>query len=131
MTERLYTSGEVTSLVRANLYGWGIVATLVCLGPSLSVFNHVPEFVAMFKGFGAELPRDTQLLLNWPWLLWVLPAAAILLFVYSIAMPAENSIGSHRRIVWGFAALCVLSLVVVALAVRALYAPIFALGAVV
>ncbi len=128
---RTYSFGEVASLVRSNLYGWGVVASLFCIIPAAQVFSAIPEFTELFKGFGAELPAGTQFVINWPYLLWVLPTLAVLLFILALAASPEKAVARHRVIVAAFAVLCGASLIALGLVVRALYAPIFALGEVV
>lgn len=131
MEERTYSSGEVASLVRQNLLGWGIVATLVCVIPAALVFSAVPRFAELFKGFGADLSAGTRFVLAYPYLLWIVPALAVLVLVVAISSPAHKIVTRNRFFVVMLAVLCGSSLVASALATDALYEPIFALGAVV
>lgn len=132
MTEqRTFTISEVASLVRGNLFAWGAVATCFCAIPAALIFMAVPKFRSLFAGFGADLPAGTVFLLNWRYLLWVLPVLTVLLIGVAWAAPPEKAIASHRRTVQAVAVVCGLSMIVEGLAVVALYAPIFRLGAVV
>ena len=129
--QRMFSTSEVFPLVRGNLFAWGAVAIVFCAIPSALIFVAVPKFRALFAGFGADLPASTMFLLNWRYLIWVLPALAALLLGVSLTAPADKAIARHRGIAGAFAGLCGLSLIVQALALVALYAPIFRLGAVV
>jgi type II secretory pathway component PulF len=131
MNERTYSFDEVTSLVRTNLLGWGVVATLFCIIRAALLYSAVPRFVDLFRGFGADLSAVTQFTIKHSYLLWAIPALSVLLLVLALVAPAERFVTRHRRFVVTFAALCGASLVVSGLAVGALYEPIFALGAVV
>ena len=131
MAERIYSTGEVASLVRNNLSAWGVVAVLFCASPATLIMVAIPRFEALLKGFGAELPGATAFLLHWRFLLWIAPALALLLFGFALTTSPEKVIARHRTVVWAFAVLCCVSLVVTGLAVVALYAPIFRLGSVV
>ncbi len=130
MEERSYSAGEVASLVRQNLLGWGIVAAIFCIIPAALVFRAVPRFAELFKGFGADLSSRTQFVLAYPYLLWILPALAVLVLVIAVATPTEKVIPRNRLFVVLLALICGASLVVSGLATGALYEPIFALGAV-
>lgn len=132
MTEqRMFSTSEVASLVRGNLVSWGAVATCFCAIPATLIFVAVPRFGSLFAGFGADLPASTVFLLNWRYLLWILPVVTLLVIGVALTAPADRAIASHRRTVQTVAVLCGLSLVVEGLAVAALYAPIFRMGAVV
>jgi hypothetical protein len=72
-----------------------------------------------------------MLFLNWPYVVWVFPVATLLLYCVVLAAPADKAIAWHRRMIVAFAVLSILSLIVHGLAVAALYAPIFRMGAVV
>ena len=91
----------------------------------------IPKFRALFVGFGADLPDGTGLLPDRPYLVWVFPVLALLLSCVALTAPAEKAIAWHRRMVAALAVLCVLPMVAQGLAVVALYAPIFFMGAVV
>ena len=127
--QRVFTTSEVFSLVRSNLLAWGAVAIAFCALPAALIFVSVPKFRSLFAGFGADLPDSTLFLLNSRYLVWILPALALLLLVTALTAAAEKAIAWHPRVVGAFAALCVLSLILHALALVALYAPIFRLGA--
>jgi hypothetical protein len=126
-----FSAGEVHSLVRANLFAWGAVATAFCAIPSGLIFAAIPKFEALFVGFGADLPAVTEFLLHRPYLVWVFPFLALLLSCVALCAPVETATAWHRRTVAMFAVLCVLSMVAEGLAIAALYAPMFAMGAVV
>jgi len=127
----MYSTSEVASLVRGNLTAWGVMAILFCVIPSSLIIAAIPKFRSLFSGFGADLPDTTMFLLNSQYLLWILPALALLLLVIALTTPPETAIAWHRRTVAAFAVLCCASLLVEALALVALYAPIFRLGAVI
>jgi len=129
--QRLFNASEISLLVRGNLIAWGVVAVLFCVIPSALIFLAVPKFDSLFSGFGADLPDGTMFLLRWRLLLLVLPTLAVLLLGLALNTAPDNPIKWHQRIVMAFAALCCSALIVEGLAVVALYAPIFRLGAVV
>ena len=129
--QRTYTTGEVGSLVRGNILAWGVTTIVFCAIPSALVFIAVPKFRELFRGFGADLPDMTQFLLDWRYLLWVLPVLAISQLIFGLAVPEDRAIAQHRGLVGAFAATCCASLLIQGLAVAALYAPIFRLGAVI
>jgi hypothetical protein len=129
--QRTYSTSEVASLVRRNLSAWGTVAIAFCTAPSALIFFAVPKFESLFNGFGAELPPATMFLLNWRYLLWILPALGLLLLGVALITPVEKAIDWNWRMVGAFAVLCCASMLVEGLALVALYAPIFRLGAVI
>ena len=129
--ERTFSTNEVSSLVRGNLIAWGSVAIVFCVVPAALLYGAVPQFLSLFGGFGADLPDSTMFLLEWRSLLWITPALALLLLGFALANSQDNAIAWHRRVVTAFALLCCCSMIVEALAVIALYAPIFRLGAVI
>jgi type II secretory pathway component PulF len=107
------------------------VAIVFCAVPSALIFFAVPRFHSLFNGFGADLPPATVFLLGWRYLVWILPALGLLLLGVTLITPAEKAIGRNGRMVAAFAVLCCTSMLVEALALVALYAPIFRLGAVI
>jgi len=129
--QRTFTTGEVFALVRGSLAAWGAAAIVFCAIPSALIFIAIPKFKALFAGFGADLPASTTFLLNWRYLIWILPVLTLVLLAVALAAPADKAIARHRSTAAAFAVLCGLSMLVQGLAVVALYAPIFRLGAVV
>ena len=129
--ERMFSISEVSSLVRGNLIAWGVVAVVFCVIPAALIYGAVPQFRSLFGGFGADLPASTMFLLEWRILLWIAPALVLLLLIASVMASPDKAIAWHRRVVTAFAFLCCFSMVVQGLAVVALYAPIFRLGAVI
>jgi hypothetical protein len=129
--QRMFSTGEVNSLVRGNLIAWGAVAVIFCVIPAALVYAAVPQFRTLYGGFGADLPDSTMFLLEWRILLWVTPALTLLLLGSALTTSPDKAIEWHRRVVAAFAVLCSFSMIVEGLAVIALYAPIFRLSAVV
>jgi hypothetical protein len=131
MEERSYSAAEVASLIRQNFFGWGVVAALFCVIPAALVFRAVPRFAELFKGFGADLSARTQFVLAYPYLLWVLPALAVLVLVLASTTRAQGVVTRHGLFVFLLVLICGASVVVSGLVIDALYEPIFDLGAVV
>ena len=129
--QRTFTIGEVTSLVRDNLIGWGVACIVFCVLPSILIFFPIPKFAELFRGFGADLPIITRILMDWRFLVWTPSVLAVILLWFALTSSPEDIIARHRRIIGAFAALCCFSIIIHGIAVFALYAPILLLGAVV
>ncbi|HEX8957627.1 MAG TPA: hypothetical protein VF798_15210 [Burkholderiaceae bacterium] len=86
----------------------------------------VPAFEQVFAAFGASLPWGTALVLasrSW----WWLPTAVVAaLWCYSLWAPRRLHYRSQLMI--AFASLCIGANAAIALAIVALYSPIFTLG---
>jgi hypothetical protein len=120
----------IESFMRTNLIAWGVVAMIICVVPAVMLFGVVPSFESLFKGLGADLPWNTQLLISHTWLLLVPPVAAVILVLVTV-FPAAGSVARQKKVIIALAVFSCLAIVVGSLAIEALYAPIFKLGAVV
>ena len=127
----MFSTDEVYSLVRGNLFGWAAVAIVFCAFPAAMIFAAVPRFASLFRGIGADLPDGTMFLLRWPSVVWIPAALVLALTFHALTAPADRAIARHSRTVAVFAVLCCVSLVIQGLAVVALYLPFLRLGAVV
>ncbi len=129
--QRTYTTTEVASIVRGNLLMWGATAIVFCAVPSALIFIAIPKFDSLFGGFGADLPATTTFLLEWRYLLWVMPVLVLALLGISLSRRADEAIRASRPTVAAIAVAACASLLAQGFAVVALYAPIFRLGAVI
>jgi len=127
--QRTYTTSEVASLVRSNLWAWGAAAILFCAIPSALIFVAIPKFESLFRGYGADLSGMTMFVLRWRYLVWVMPALVLVLLCVGLSRRTDQEIRSHRSTVAAIAIACCVSLLAQGLAVAALYAPILRMGA--
>lgn len=88
------------------------------------------QFEVVFRGFGADLPLITRLVLKSAWLWWPLALTGAAIAVW-IAMHARISRLEFRRMKLALRVYGLVLGISVATLVYALYAPIFKLGAVV
>ena len=129
--EKMYSASEVASLLRGSLTGWGLAALLFCALPSSYIFFAIPRFESLFKGFGADLPVVTMVLLHWRYILWVLPVLLLALIGAAYSRTPQRAIETHNLSVTVIGGVCCPSMLLQGAAIYALYAPIFRLGAVV
>jgi hypothetical protein len=81
-----------------------------------------------FKGFGADVPLLTRLVIHSRRAFWILPAGSAVLFIVG-ARADSSTLARHARIVLILGIWSTLILAVATTAVIALYSPIRELGA--
>jgi type II secretory pathway component PulF len=99
----------------------GAVVCFACLYFFAYVYWSIPNYIDLFKGFGAKLPGETRFVLD-TYRFWG---------VFAIAALAGTTMlfTEHRRWGWGLLAPAGVSVVILwPLTVWALYAPIFDMG---
>jgi hypothetical protein len=92
--------------------------------------NRIERFRELFRGFGADLPPPTQFVLGSAWIWYVLALCGAGLGAWVINKPAVSH-AELRKMKFAVRAFTVVAGLFVAFAIYAIYAPIFALRAVV
>jgi len=117
------------SPARSNVVGWGILSVTVGAVVAGVVGRFAVALPDLFQGFGADVPWVTTFVLNWWYGLWLIPVVAAVVCVAALLGPDVPG-GQHRTVVT-LALLCAAAVVLGALAMLALYTPIFSMGQVV
>jgi hypothetical protein len=120
------SSQETTSTdpaARGRVLGWGLVSVAIGAVVALFVGRRAPDFAVVWAGFGESLPLATKLVLGWWYLLWLIPAAALVVSLTPLRHPDIS--GSRRRRVRWLVALAASAVVLGVVAIAALYAPAF------
>ena len=112
-------------LAPGHLVGWGLLSVVLGVAVAAFVGYRVPMFAAMFSGFGPFLPVPTQLVINGWYVLWLLPAVALVVFLVG---SRRGKVGSQRRTVMLIAILSAATMLLGVLAMAALYIPVCCLG---
>ncbi len=93
---------------------------------AIQISYSVPEFEAMFKGFGVELPKRTINVLKYHYLGLVIPLIALFASVYFVKNKLEQT---SKNIVYGVSVIAFVTTVSwQAYAVEAMYSPIMQMG---
>ena len=106
--------------------GWGLLSVVLGVAVAAFVGYRVPVFAAMFSGFGPFLPVPTQLVISGWYVLWLLPAVALVVFL--VGSRRGKGGGSQRRTVMLLAILSAVTMLLGVLAMAALYIPVCCLG---
>ena len=114
------------SLARSNIIGWGVLSVTIGVVVAAFVGRMAPELFGLFVGFGADVPASTRFVLGWWGLLWVMPVLALVVCVGALRRPDEPRLPNPAIV--ALAALAALTIALGALAMFALYDPIFAMG---
>jgi len=107
----------------------GIVAGTALMAASMWA-NNIERFRELFRGFGAELPAATRFILGAAWIWYLLAICGAALGAWVINKPIVNG-PELRRMKLAVRAFTLVVGLFIAFAIYAVYAPIFALGAVV
>jgi ABC-type Co2+ transport system permease subunit len=112
-------------LAPGHLVGWGLLTVVIGVAVAAFVGYRVPVFAAMFSGFGPILPVPTQLVSSGWYVLWLMPAVALVVFLVGSRRPG---VASQRRTVMLLAILSAVTMLLGVLAMAALYIPLCCLG---
>jgi hypothetical protein len=116
---------DAATSARRNLLVWGTVAVVLGCSAAGGVGLYAPDFAELYRGFGPDLPLTARLVIGFWYVLFALPAAALLLT--SLGLRAQSAAGARRALLW----IHVLSATAVALgllALGAMIAPLFTMG---
>jgi len=92
----LEASNRLRAKVKSAMMYPTVVMSVACIISTLLIVFIVPTFAKMFAGFGADLPKPTQLLLNVSnfirdyWYVVTFPGLAIMLTVFSINLLGDG-----------------------------------------
>jgi hypothetical protein len=111
-------------MIAAILEGW------TALYAAYSAPETLREFAVLFKGFGADLPKATKLILAAPYAWWPLAVIGIAMAIWIIARPRITP-AEHRRMKIAVRVYGVVLGIAFAFGAYAIYLPLFKLGAVV
>jgi ABC-type Co2+ transport system permease subunit len=112
-------------LAPGHLVGWGLLSVVLGVAVAAFVGYRVPVFAAMFSGFGPFLPVPTQLVISGWYVLWLMPAVALVVFLVG---SRRREVVGQRRTVMLLAILSALMMLLGVLAMAALYIPVCCLG---
>jgi hypothetical protein len=70
----------------------GATAIFICAAPSALIFDAIPRFESLFRGFGPDLRDTTMFVLQWRYVLALLPTLALLLLFFSFTLSGEKAI---------------------------------------
>ena len=108
-----------------------IVFALISAAIYAYLFYAVPAFRDLFRGFGAELPTVTRLLLNYYPVVLILLISSILLVVALVYSKTTNKYALLQQLDHASSWNLGISVACCFLAMIAMYLPIFRLGAIV
>jgi len=111
-------------MIAAILEGW------TALYAAYNAPETLRQFAVLFKGFGADLPGATKLILSAPYAWWPLAVVGVALAIWIIARPRITP-AEHRRMKLAVRVLGALLAIAFGFGLYAIYVPIFKLGAVV
>ena len=104
---------------------WGAVAVVLGCSVAGGVGFIAPLFADLYIGFGPDLPLIARFVVGWWYVLFALPAAALVIMSLSLR---RKSAGGARRAVLLLDVLSAAAVILGLLAFIALYSPIFTMG---
>jgi hypothetical protein len=110
---------------RGNVLVWGTVAVVLGCSVAGSVGVFASAFADLYSGFGSSLPLSARLVLGWWFVLFALPAAALVVTFLGLRRP---SVAGMRRSLISIHALSATAVVLGVLAMIVMYLPIFTMG---
>lgn len=120
-------SGSIVQ-VRLGAKFLALMLTLISSSLYLSLYSAMPEFIKTYTSFGYELSLVNSMV--FPWYKWLLPISLIGLIPCIILVVSNNLHLKFIRTVWRFIAINLISsLLLQAIIVYSLNAPIFDIGA--
>lgn len=112
-------------LAPGHLVGWGVLSVVLGVAVAAFVGRMVPVFADMFSGFGPFLPVPTRLVIDGWYVLWLMPASALVAVVVG---SRRNNVVRQRRTAVLLAILSLVTMLLGVLAMVALYIPVCCLG---
>ncbi len=110
---------------RGNLLVWGAVSVVLGCSVAGGVGFMAPLFADLYAGFGPSLPLTARIVLGWWFLLFALPAVSL---VVTFLGWRRRSAADARRALGLVHVLSAIAAILGALAMIALYLPIFTMG---
>ena len=119
------TDDKMASPGRGGVLVWGTVAAVLGCSVAGGIGFMASGFAELYSGFGPSLPLTARFVLDWWYVLFAVPAAALL--VTSLGLRRQGAAGVNRSLVL-LHALSATAVILGLLAMLAMYLPIFTMG---